>query len=330
MLALRADPWQPDHGMGFQVTEDVVPAIADPEVETADWSHPVGPAADAADGEGPDWFVDGVRRVELRLLADDGERRAPGLFGSFSVGSVCSDGAATFEHAEVGRVLITGGGLRADDVVIDIGASQIRYAAVSDAGTEPDQPLARLQTSMREAEGALAARIAALVTDEHDIGPADGMVLADGPLKSLAESPRPVVGVVKRFERAYLEGEHDALLVRLGAGTRTPMFGLGSEERGLDRYAWYVRLVDVKPPWHAYAGLVRCEVRAGIGLDGAVALADRVTARLPRYAGNPIDPRAPQNLAPVGALESHLRRRLGHAGLARRALMQRLVEGAAA
>ena len=44
-------------------------------------------------------FVDGVRRIELRLEASLDGRRVPGLFGSFAVGSVCSDGAATFGPA---------------------------------------------------------------------------------------------------------------------------------------------------------------------------------------------------------------------------------------
>ena len=59
---------------------------------------------------------------------------------------------------------------------------------------------------------------------------------------------------------------------------------------------------------------------AGIGLQGAVALADRVTALLPRFAGRPSDPRYPQNLAPVGALEGWLQHRMGHRGLIRRSL----------
>jgi hypothetical protein len=66
---------------------------------------------------------------------------------------------------------------------------------------------------------------------------------------------------------------------------------------------------------------VRCEVRAGIGLDAAVALADRVSALLPAFSGRPSDPRYPQNLAPVAALESWLQHRMGHRGLIRRALM---------
>jgi hypothetical protein len=38
-----------------------------------------------------------------------------------------------------------------------------------------------------------------------------------------------------------------------------------------------------------------------------------MTLTLPRYAGVAhVDPRAPQNLQPIGALEAQLRHRLGH------------------
>jgi len=64
--------------------------------------------------------------------------------------------------------------------------------------------------------------------------------------------------------------------------------------------------------------------------DAAVDLADLVASALPRFAGRPSDPRAPQNLAPVGGLEAWLRHRLGHAGIIRRALMERLAREVAA
>ena len=45
-------------------------------------------------------------------------------------------------------------------------------------------------------------------------------------------------------------------------------------------------------------------------------LADRSTAVLPTVASEPhLDPRAPQNLIPIAALERDLRHRLGDAGL---------------
>lgn len=154
-------------------------------------------------------------------------------------------------------------------------------------------------------------------------------MLADGRLGFLDATRSPVVGVVKRFVRAYLDPEQDALLPRLSPGERTPLFGLVYEGQPLERYAWYTRLVPRRPVWHDHAGLVRCEVRAGVGLDGARTLSDRVSALLPGFAGRPADPRFPQNLAPVSALEGWLQHRMGHRGLIRRALTAWLTEQAA-
>src|SRR5512134_2507563 len=106
MLALRADPWTPDHGIGFEARLDEPPARVDARVEIEDWSAPLRPDPAPA---GPVWFVDGVRRIDQRLLAEDGGRRAHGLFGTFAAGAVLSDGRAAFEAHVVDRLLVTGG-----------------------------------------------------------------------------------------------------------------------------------------------------------------------------------------------------------------------------
>lgn len=304
--------------MGFEVRFEETPASADPAIETDDWSRPVVPAPAEL---GAAWFVDGVRRVELRVIADEGGRRAPGLFGTWAVGSVRCDGRAAFAEHEIGRSLVLAGGFRADVVEVPAGRDRLTYEPASEASADPDAPLFGLQEAMRHAEARLAARIAGL---------GDGLVLVDGRLGFLDPTASPVVGVVKRFVRAYLDPEHDALLARLAPGERTPLFGLAYEGGPLERYAWYSRLVPSRPTWHDHAGLVRCEVRAGVGVEGARGLADRVTALLPAFAGRPSDPRYPQNLVPVGGLEGRLRHRMGHRGLIRRALLAWLTRHGAA
>jgi hypothetical protein len=308
MLGLRADPWSPDHGMGFEARLDETPASADTSVETEDWSRAIacGPAQQRTV-----WFVDGVRRIELRVLADEDGRRAPGLFGSYAVGAVRCDGRAVFGAHEVGRALVLGGGMRGERVEVPCGGQVLPYEPASEPGSDPDAPLFGLQKRMQHAEAALAARIAA---------EGDAVVLTDGRLGFLDATESPVVGVVKRFMRAYLDPEHDALLASLAPGERTPLFGLVYEGQPLERFAWYTRLVRSRPVWHDHAGLVRCEVRAGVGLAEARGLADRVSALLPGFAGRATDPRYPQNLAPVGGLEAWLQHRMGHRGLIRRAL----------
>lgn len=315
MLVLRADPWTPDHGMGFEPRLDETPATADPTVETEDWARAIAPGPSEA---GTVWFVDGVRRVELRLLAADEERRTYGLFGSLAAGAVRCDGRAAFAEHLVRRSIVLAGGLRPEPVEVEVGGTRLVFEPRTEPGTEPDQPLAGLQKAMQAEEAALAARLAAS---------SGALVVVDGRLGFLDPTASPVVGLVKRFVRAYLDAEHDALLARLEPGERTPLFGLVYEGQPLERYAWYVRLVPSRPVWHDHAGLVRCEVRAGLGREAAIELADRVSGLLPRFAGRPTDPRYPQNLAPVGALEEWLVHRMGHQGILRRALTQWLIRG---
>jgi hypothetical protein len=310
MVVLRADPWNPDYGMGFEAPPDETPLPrADPFVETTDWSTPRSPTVDAPSDV---WFVDGVRRVELRLLAEDDGRTVPGLFGSHAVGAVHCDGSASFGEHRVGRALVLGGGVRPDQVAVRCGEGSIAFAAVTDPSTDPNQPLLRLQELMRAAENELAAWL---------VGGGAPLVLADGPLRLGEQGDSPVVGVVKRFVRRYLEPEQESLIGRLGRGQRTPVFALHDREGAVRGYSWYARLVDLVPPWHDHAGVVRCEVRAGVGLRQAIDLSDAVTVLLPNFAGRASDPRTPQNLAPVAGLEAWLRHRMGDHGMVRRSLV---------
>jgi hypothetical protein len=316
-VRLRADPWAPDHGMGFEaVTDEIAPRV-DPAVETSDWSLPrvPGPVERC-----PLHFVDGVRRVELRLVAEQDGRRVPGLFGSCAVGAVRCDGDATFADSAISRFVILGGGLRGEAVEVRAPNGALRFEPVTEPGDDPDVPLMGLQHLMRKAEAGVAARLAATEGE---------LVLVDGPLMFSDPTESPVVGLVKRFVRAYLQPEHDALLPRLGPGERTPLFGLGRADGPLDRFAWYTRLVPTRPHWHDHAGVVRCELRSDLGLERATDIADRVTSTLPRFSGRPSDPRYPQNLSVVGRLEEWLRHRLGHAAIVRRSLIRHLTEEAA-
>jgi hypothetical protein len=316
MVVLRADPWSPEYGMGFEggFADEVPLGRADPFAETSNWSAPLSPAHP---GRLSLWFVDGVRRVELRLVAEDGSRRLPGLFGSFAAGGVRCDGRALFSDHRLRRAVILGGGVLPGRVGVSIGRASVTFQPATDPGTDPDRPLWRLQQLMREEEGNLAARAA------DDSG---SIVLVDGPLTFRDPTRAPVVGVVKRYSRQYLQPEQEALLARLRAGQRTPLFALGDDQQPVQRFAWYTRLSDHRPPWHDHAGVVRCEVRAAVGLEEAVRLADSVSVILPAYGGHPGDPRSPQNLAPVAALEVWLRHRMGDHAILRRALIEWLAE----
>lgn len=318
MLQLRADPWDPGYGMGFDAPEpDEGDTLADATVEEPGSWAPVRSASPPP--EGCVVFVDGVRRIELRVVARDGDRRAQGLFGSYAIGCARVNGTATFGEHEVSRHVILGGGLSPEAATIPCGRNPVGYEPCSVDGADPDLPLRALQRLMREAEGRLAQGIA------RDAG---CIVLADGRLTFFNPTAAPVVGVVKRFSKHYLPPENEAVLAVLAPAERTPLFVLAKPGDDVARYCWYTRLQPLRGPWHDHAGIVRCEVGAQVGLDVARALADRVTAMLPRFAGRATDPRAPQNLMPVGALEQRLRRHMGDERLIRRALTIWLMENA--
>jgi uncharacterized protein len=316
MVMLKADPWDPASGAGAEMPfEDEDAPVVDPDVETSSWSEAIVPRPGSAE---PVTFVDGVMRIDLRVLAYDDERRGWGLLGSFAAGGVTCDGDAHFvaEDEPIGRTLILGGRLAAEPMVLDAGGCRLVYEPRSIADDSPTVQRRVLQRLMLEAEQRMAVRLAG-----------DTLVFADGPLHINAATDLPVVGVVKRMVTAYLQGEHAALLPRLQPGERSPVFALGNTV--LDRYAWYQRLVPLDATWHELAALLRCEVRMELGLARAREIADRTAWTLPKFASRPgIEPRAPQNLTPVGALEGRLRHRLGNATVIRRALRVRLAEEA--
>jgi uncharacterized protein len=316
MLVLKPDPWNPDYGAAAEAPfeDEATKVVVDTTVETADWSAPITPEPCP---EEPVSFVDGVMRIDLRVLAEDGDRRAWGLLGSYAAGGVRCNSTAEFAgDPNVGRVLVLGGRLSAPPLDVRAGAVELSYETRSIAAEAPPLHRRTLQRLMLEAEQRMAMRLAT-----------EGwLVFADGPLHLNAAGELPVVGVVKRMVTAYLDGDAAALLPRLVPGQRTPIFALGNAV--LDRYAWYQRLLVPNGLWHELAALVRCEVRMEMGVAGARNVADRTACTLPRFAGRPgVDPRAPQNLTPVGALEARLRHLLGHPIVIRRALQARLAGG---
>jgi hypothetical protein len=315
MVHLQADPWAPSHGAGAEAPfeEELTQVVVDAGVESEDWSAPLTPEPCP---EEPFVFVDGVMRTDLRVLATDGDKRAWGLLGSCLAGAVQCDDTARFvsEDESVRRVMILGGRVTAPELSVRAGGVTLVYSPRSIAVETPEGLRRALQRSMLDAEQSLAVRLAT-----------DALVFADGPLHLHSGTRAPVVGVVKRMVISYLDDEHARLLGHLQPGERTPLFALGSSV--LDRYAWYVRLAPRHPTWHELAGLVRCEVRMELGLDRARSVADRVCCLLPGFAGRlGVDPRAPQNLTPVGALEARLRHRLGNPVVIRRALQTAMSE----
>ena len=313
-LDVRLDPWAVEYGselpLGAALDDEPQPDV-DPEVELSRGAwEPLVPAHDTP---APPRlaFVDGVRRIEARVLVRHAQTLAHGAFGSFGVGAVLSeDGRAAIVEARAERVLALGAGLSLPAAVHVSPA--LAYEPLSTSETKPDAPLARLQEAMRAAEEALAQRLAQQ---------GDTLVVCDGPLRPSAfagHGAGTTLGYVKRLFETYLDPALLRVVARLPAGARTPLIALRAPQR-FARLAWFLRLAAPHPGDIDLAGLVRLEVRDGVGVEAARRLADATARLLPRFApSRGRDPRAPQNLLPIGALEQHLRRLLGDPRVVRR------------
>lgn len=297
-MRFSVETWAPEYGSpsdtGSAVDEG---AAVDVGVEVpADRWEPIAPGPAP---EGPVLFVDGVRRVEAAVWVDEGAAGAVyGLCASYAAGAVRCDAAATLVEAVVERGLFTPAPSASD---IDAGLAS--YPVRPTAGSTPEELWLGIQQRMGDLEGRVAAAHAG-----------DGLVVVDGPLSHRRHVP-DAVGYVKTHHVAYLPPSLAGFLPALPAGRRTPLF---LTTTSWSRFSWYGRLAAGAGP---YGGIVRCEVTADRPAAEAGRLADAVTAALPRFASSAHkDPRAPQNLYPIGGLERALRRRLGDAMVLERAI----------
>jgi hypothetical protein len=305
---LRLDSWEPEYGASAVLEEVAETALPPTDLAVEGAWEPRSPAATASvDGVA---FVDGVRRIEARLFAERDEGVAPALAGAWAVGVVRLGDPAEIDPIVVTRTLVLGGGLTHPDLTVSVGGDSLTYHFASVAGSGPLDIVQGLQTQMREGEAELARRVFS--------GRPSLLLLLDGPLTYFAGF-EPVVGVIKRQVRSYLPPESASILASLGPGQRTPVFMIG--EQRLERYSWYTRIAPRREIDGILTGILRLEVATAVGLERARELADVTTGFLPRLASDRArDPRAPQNLYPVGRLEAVLRHRLGDAMLIRRAV----------
>jgi hypothetical protein len=144
---------------------------------------------------------------------------------------------------------------------------------------------------------------------------ADDLLFVDGPLRGRTHLDR-TIGYIKTHHTTYLPPDQGAVVSALMPGQRTPAFAMGTSWR---RNSWYLRLPGSSAaPW---SGVVRLECSAELPVPEIKRLADLSARVLPPLASAPHkDPRAPQNLVPIGGLERELRHRLGDQRLLYRAL----------
>ena len=215
-------------------------------------------------------FVDGVRRVEARVWLDDGAGGAhPGICATFAAGAVRCDGTARVGPVIVGRGLFTSFG-QAESVTPGQGSSPSRFAA----GEGAEALSLALQERMGEAE-VTAAEAAS------DAGPAD----LRGDRRATARTPTPEP---RRGLREDTPRRLPARQSSMRSSVRWPPGNvLRSSSSGRAGAGW--------PGTSDFPGdgnpLVRRRALRVLARPNrcpqAIALADRVTRTLPRFASEP-------------------------------------------
>jgi len=323
--AFTVDPWDPSYGQAFGaeqagggLDDSTAELDLDLELPAAGWRpldpdvHPALPAVVQ--------FLDGVRRIDARVWVHAGGRQpATGVAASLAAGVVTCDGAARVAEVVVERGLFT-----AAPEAVEIKTRAATYPARHAVGPGFDQLSLAMQQRLSDIEIELALAV------RGSGGAGDDLLVVDGPLRSRLHLDR-TVGYIKTHHASYLPDEQAVVVGALGPGQRTPAFAMGTTWR---RNSWYLRLPPSGggparpaqgPPW---SGVVRIECSADLAAQQVTELADLTARVLPPLASAPHkDPRAPQNLVPIGGLERELRRRLGDQQLLYRALRSAALAG---
>lgn len=298
-VRVAVESWSPGYGSSMHGEDELVVTHGDVDVGCESDADAWTPRTTGSPAAEQVVFVDGVRRIDAQLWVTDERGTRPGLAVSLAAGLICCDGAATVGPTRLRRGVV--------------GQAPMPALAVRGTDYEP------MHVAADSPEALLAGAQDRLATLERELAreaPADQLVVLDGPLPERG-GPPDTIGYVKSHHMAYLPDAQAATVGKLEAGQRTPLFVIQTNR---SRYSWYLRLPGPRSG-HPWAGVVRCEASADLGVDRAVALADRSAATLPRFASQPHkEARAPQNLYPIAGLERRLKRLLGDAALLERAL----------
>lgn len=255
------------------------------------------------------YFVDGRLRVDAMVANEAGERA---LLLTLAIGALLRDGnGIRLVETELKRVL-----LHSAPVAQAIAIENMVYEPHHTPARTSEELLQQATRLMRGYEADLAARLPG------------GLAVVDGPLfQGRAPLERPLLGYAKSFAQLYLPPFEAQLLPQLQPGERTPVFRVEQSQsrRKFPLWVWFMRL-PLKPsaPFHSAASLLRVETVAP-DLEIATQRADLSVKLFEQMASSPArDPRAPQNLIPIGGLEQLLGRHMGAAEVVRRKIIRYL------
>jgi|TARA_B110001454_G_scaffold126405_1_gene117924 hypothetical protein len=315
--SLSISSWDPAYGSAVDFREfyesDQQSIDDSVEVNSKKWEPIHGNMIDAPPAV---LFVDGIQRIEARLEIYPPEFEVPqsALWAATGAGAVRwnrKERKSEFLNLTHRRVVVLPKGIaishierlkRAD---VDFEICHAGGTEFSDLQNEVHAQMAELESQIVRATADFSANI----------------VIADGRIRS--KHPPGALGYVKSHERRYLNGRPAATVPNLEIEQRTPIFLIGGQ---YPRYSWYIR-VGYVPGGNKWQGIARLEVSAELELEHTMGLANISAVVIP-IAAPPLymDPRAPQNLVPIAALERELRRGLGDPELLNRKLKAALHE----
>ncbi len=258
------------------------------------------------------YLVDGRQRIDAQI-ADSKGRRA--LLATVIAGAVLRDGVGI---RPVGEPLKRHILLHSSDLEEPLPAGLGHYQPIQTTKSDPTSLRSKVTEVMRGLEARLVNTLEG------------GLVVMDGqifPGEQDYRRPGRLLGYTKTQAATYLGPEQQALLYDLQPYQRSPIFQIPGYalRRPLDVFSWYVRLpLEPSATFYSGASLLRIETPTEEPHE-AIQLADLSVSLFCYLASSPAkDPRAPQNLIPVGGLEQWLGRHLGQAEVVRRRIVQAL------
>ncbi len=333
---IRLEPWNISYDAPVSINPEEIPTSdkVNTEVEFANGEWQPIRSAIAPELPNQILFIDGRLRLDAKFLGRRDDEILYGAFATIAVGAVLVDrtiSRAKCVATEVRRIIALGGNLAAPVTVVPCpmsGRGDLKYDyCLTSSNNEPDTPSQLVQGAMLDEE----LRVANQISLDKELIQENTLIVRDGPLLyRVYQTPYDTIGYVKTMGKAYLQGENAQVMRSLKVGERTPIFRISSTNGS--NLSWYLRsgssdLNYKRLGYHDLHGIIRIDLDAIVPLERAKAIADQSTYLIPHYASHPTrDPRAPQNLTPVGALEKELGRRMGNRELISRRLRSFLAE----